>query len=101
MKYFVIDPSSSIAKDTRAEAENLKSDLLRDNPTPDWQVVVQVEFDEQNPIEQLYTLAANLLQASRANPLDIGLEIYAVDGSTSFTSALEIMNAARKWIDAT
>lgn len=101
MKYFVIDPATLPVKDTRAEAENLKSDLLRDNPSPDWQVVVQADIDEENPMEQLYSLAANLLEISRTNPLDIGLELYAMDGSTSFISALTIMNNARKWIDAT
>ena len=101
MNYFVIDSENIPSTDTRVEAEKLKEDLLRDNPEQDWQVVVKAEFTEDNPLEKLYALTANLLQMTGADPLRLGLELHNLDGSAEFISALQIMNQSRQWLDAT
>ena len=101
MTYFVIDTHTPPAKQTRVEAENLKKDLIRDNPKAQWEVVTTVDFNTESPFEQLYTLAASMLEMTGANPMTLGLEISHVDGTVTHVSALSIMHNARQWLDAT
>lgn len=100
MTYYVLDATQVPQCEDRVAAERLKADLERDNPDAQWQVATSVQFNEDSPFEQLYTLAANLLETTGANPFTLGLEIANLDGTLTFVSARDIMNTSRRWLDA-
>lgn len=97
--YAVIDLSQIPVVKTRAEGELFLRNLQHYNPTAKWQLVVGITEAPLEELERVYALAAMLLEASGANPMNIALALPQLDGSEQTVSAVSIMHSARSWLD--
>jgi hypothetical protein len=100
--YVVLDTKQLPTQLTsRFHAENLKAQLVIDNPEADWAIFVQACPMDANVLENLYALAALLLESSKLNPFKAELAIAGIDGQITNHSILSIMNTSRLFLDQT
>lgn len=93
--YIIVDTTAFSAYNNKEEAQRVAAEK-----GPDYAVYSPASDKTPLQLELLYSLALELLQVGKVNPLFIKLEMTNLLGEVTELTARQIINDARNWIDA-